>query len=306
MEYQEEFDAEAPTLRRVPLTKQNLRQLNKMTSKNADTESDRTPNTEHTIQTKASAKSRISTTETGFDERFVENGFQLPYSDKARHSPPPNLPEIRAYLNQSRGSASPTMSRHDDFIYDFKLANNERAVEDIYRTHVLKNTNTDPECRRTGYRTYFDTQWVDFDKDVGFNNGLSAPKPDITEGYLQSTFPPNVKKLGGAATLVKNNPQFVALPHFAVEFKAIGKDMNKAEFQAGYDGAAMTHARNKALTYLGEPVPERQASPLTMAVDGRNWSVYAHYNRTDKETNRVESYQVRNISLLKSGRRHYL
>lgn len=127
---------------------------------------------------------------------------------------------------------------------------------------------------------------------MGFNDALPAPKPHLTEGYLQSTFPPSIKTLGGAATLVRGDPDFVALPHFAAEFTGLDKNLQKAEVQAGYDGAAMVYARNKALQHIGQPDPERHASPLTLASDGRNWAVYAHYAHKDAETEKIANFQV--------------
>lgn len=298
MEIEAQAQAQAPSFYRAPLTENNLRQLEEMTqSKNTNTiisgsssGSDHTANSN--ANSKADGKSRFATTDSGFDQRFRENGGLGPLSKKSLKNPPADLDEIEAYLDQSRSSASPTSSQHERFIRGLERAANERDIEALYSGRVLKNTNQVPELEDIDYGANIDKQWVDFDKDVGFNNGLSAPKPDLTEGYLQRTFPPNIKSLGGAATLVRGDPGFVALPHFAAEFKGLGKDLQKGEVQAGYDGAAMVYARTKALQHIGQPDPERHASPLTLASDGRNWAVYAHYAHKDAETEKVENFQV--------------
>lgn len=132
--------------------------------------------------------------------------------------------------------------------------------------------------------------WTEFPKDVGFNNGLSAPKPDIFEGFVKNTFPPNIKAIK-SATLVKDNPRYVALPHMAIEYKAQDKSGHQAMVQAGYDGAAMVYSRNEALKYMGQEDAPREPSVLTAAVTGPQWDVYGHYTHPNDDTGRTEYYQ---------------
>lgn len=249
-----------------------------------------------TSNSKSKTKSEdkpLSTTDTGFEQQFRENGYVGPLSAEALRNPPVDLEEIEAYLNKSRSSESPTSSQHECFIIGVGVASSERDVESLYGNSVLKPTNRNLELARMGYAAKIDKQWVDFDKNVDFNEKLSAPKPDLTEGYLHKAFPSGIlKKMGGAATLTKDNPDFVAFPHFVGEFKAVGKDMKRGTLQAGYDGAAMVYARNKVLAHIGQPDPDNHASPLTLIVDGLNWAIFAHYTHTKDGKNDVEYYQV--------------
>lgn len=255
------------------------------------------PTTTSNSKSKSSEKS-LATTDSGFDQQFRKNGAHGPSSIEVDLYPPVNLDEIEKYLDKSRASASPTFSQHQRFKRAINRAANERDVEALYTRRVLKDTNNTTEFEDIEYGANIDKQWVDFDKEVGFNHKLSAPKPDLVEGYVQSTFPPSIKQLGGAATLVKDNPDFVALPHFAVEFKGVGKDFQKARTQAGYDGSSMVYARDKALEHIGQPDPERHASPLSMAIDGYNWEIFANYKRENEEKKRVEYFQVCQLPLL--------
>lgn len=96
----------------------------------------------------------------------------------------------------------------------------------------------DPELIDQGYRPKLDKQWLDYPRNQGFNNGLPNPKPHYIEGYKRSKLPPNISDLGGAVTLDNKAREFVALPHFAAEYKGRDASMDLARVQAGYDGAA--------------------------------------------------------------------
>lgn len=236
----------------------------------------------------------LSTSEQGFEAQFLENGYVAPSDLRSKKKRPANIQNIRASLEEIRESVSPTNSQHDYYLDEITVAANELAVEKAFCDSILKNTR---KLKDRNYGAYPDKQWVDFDKNVGFNNGLAAPKPNITEGFRQSTFPPNIKQLGGAATLVKRSPNFVALPHFAAEFKNYGGDMRKADVQAAYDGAAMVHGRNKALQLIGEPGSPGYAAALTMTSDGRGWTIWAHHSEKDEATQKVEHFQVWEFAL---------
>lgn len=165
-------------------------------------------------------------------------------------------------------------------------AGNEVGTLDALNRAVLKDTRWDPQMVKQKYRAQWDKQWTDFPKDVGFNNGLSAPKPDYIEGYSKPAFPPSVEKIGGSATLVKPASNFIALPHFALEAKAAGKNMHLARVQAQYDGAAMVYGRNQALAYLQQPDPPQTPAVATVIADGEIWRAFMHYEHKDEETNK--------------------
>lgn len=241
--------------------------------------------------TAASDTKTCSTTDPEFETRFRTNGGVSVL--RSRKHPPVNKEEVEAYAFKSRESASPSSSQHDRFIRGLERAANERDMEALFSGRILKDTNKVPEFEDMDYGANIDKQWVAYPKDVGFNKGLSAPKPDLTEGYLQRAYPPNIRQLGGSATLVKNDPEFVALPHFVAEFKDFGKNVRQGEVQAGYDGAAMLYARNNALASIGQPDPPGRASPITVATDGRTWRTYVHYAEENKDTKQTEYFQVR-------------
>lgn len=55
-------------------------------------------------------------------------------------------------------------------------------------------------------------------KDVGFNDGLSAPQPDFVEGLCMQEYEPFlVNEYVSSAVLYKDNPCSLTLPHIAGE-----------------------------------------------------------------------------------------
>lgn len=232
----------------------------------------------------------VSTTDHQFEAIFRANGGVSALDSV--DFPPSNVEEARAFIRQPRGSASPTSSQHRRFRTSLGKAGNERDVENLVQGRLFKDTNKTDALQDIDYGANVDKQWTAFPKNVGFNNGLSAPKPDLVEGYAQRTFPPSIRQLGGAATLVHDQPGYVGLPHLAAEFKDSGKSMEEAEVQAAYDGAHMVYARNKALAHIEEEDPPRRASPITVASNGRSWVAYSHYAYHNDEKDMLEYYQV--------------
>lgn len=274
----------------APLTRANLELLAKMTNSQGPKSNNNTT-TASDSQTKNSKESRVSITDPTFEPKLRQNGVQRVTASYRR--PPVNLDEMERRLRQSRKTASPTPEEHLLYSRYFDNATNKRDIENALGHFVLKQPEATLELSDTRYVSHIDKQWVDFPKDVGLNNQLSAPKPDRVEGFAQDTFPPDIDRLGGAAMLVKNNPRFVALPHFVGEFKDFGGDMRKAQVQAAYDGAAMVYARNEALKLVQQPDPERTAAPITVTSDGCDWKTYVHYSGTNQDTGKLEYYQVR-------------
>lgn len=165
-----------------------------------------------------------------------------------------------------------------------------------------------------GYRRVLNKAFTAF-PEAGFNEGLSAPQPDIIEGLSMNEygrFPVRTRIPG--AVLYADNPRSITLPHLAGELKGTGKDMRRAALQSRYDGAALVYARNNALAYLQEgdgttrevadasasvgavadvnadanadadTGPTGRADITTFTTDGNNLNFYAHYATPIKET----------------------
>lgn len=196
-----------------------------------------------------------------------------------------------AFITNSRRSASPTRDRHKVYTGKIQRNSSERELERHIESHIFQATGDNDELSKILYVPKYDKQWMDFPRDVGFNNGLSPPKPDLIEGFWQTEFPDTIYQLGGTATLVKAGG-YIAFPHFAAEFKDQGKDMHQAEVQACFDGAAMVYARDSALKFLGERDPPRHASVVTVKTDGDVWEAYAHYSHRNPKTGVLEYFQV--------------
>ncbi|KAL2022930.1 hypothetical protein VTK56DRAFT_4145 [Thermocarpiscus australiensis] len=281
----------APALlppKRASLTRENLRRLNKMArSKRAIKErvssSASSGSTTTTEESKSTAKT-ISTTSSGFEAQALENGIL----DRVRSKPPSNLDDRRAQLNKARETVSPTQSMYEDYVADVELAVNEQDVV-VETTHYLLKKSGDK-----GYRRHFNQSLTALPKDAGFNHGLSAPQPDVVEGFHPQAFRPFpiAEQLGGAAVLVKDEKNSVTLPHLAGEWKGPGKDMMEARTQSAYDGAALVYGRNRALEYLGDADPAGHAVVSTFTTDGTSVNFFAHYSATSQEeAGKIEYHQ---------------
>jgi hypothetical protein len=128
------------------------------------------------------------------------------------------------------------------------------------------------------YSREFNRAFSALPKGLGFNDGLSAPQPDFVEGLEKREFRPfPVGEQITGAVLYKDDPDSLALPHLAGEWKGPGKDMQEAMLQSSYDGAALVHGRNQALSYIGKPDPTDTAEVVTFTTDGTNLNFFAHY-----------------------------
>lgn len=240
-----------------------------------------------------SARSRgstASTTDPAFKAKFRTNGGLDLFASAA--VPLGNEGTIEERLKRSRSSESPTPSLHQTYGELIIDAPNELMMQDAAANCILQPTNYLPRLRKSQYSYVLDKQWVAYPPNVGFNDGLSAPKPDRLEGFKRAAFPPSIDQLGGSATLVKNDRSFIALPHLALEFKHTTKNFDEAEVQAAFDGAAMVYARNRALAYLGQPDPSRRAHIVTAITNGFDWKAYAHYSCVNENTGKLEYHQV--------------
>lgn len=304
VEYQlaEELDAESgQILHRYPLTEKNLNRLAmSTTSKRPSTASVQSLRSGNSCDTSRS----ISTTSEGFENRAFDNGI-LDAVRSGKQAVADS--DVKQKLLAPRGSASPTQSQYDKFADRIVEASNEQGTIAVYSKYIFQDT--EDAHFDIGYRRKEDKMWTEFPKNVGFNNGLSAPKPDMIEGFSRDSFPPTIEQIK-ASRLVRDEPRYVALPHMAVEYKAREKSLHEAKVQAGYDGAAMVYGRNEALRFMGKADPPRQPSVLTATTIGQEWNVYAHYAHPNDATGREEYYQCRmaggsmeNLDEYKQGRK---
>ncbi|KAK0621575.1 hypothetical protein B0T17DRAFT_508911 [Bombardia bombarda] len=219
--------------------------------------------------------------------------------------PPENLEDIRERAVRSRATASPTEPEYRRYVNRVEVAPNEATMVVEVSGQLLKKYDDE------GYNQVFNQAFTGFPKDVGFNNGLSAPQPDFVEGLAMREFRPfPVDEHVGGAVLYKDNPYSLTLPHLVGEWKGPGKDMAEAKLQNAYDGAALVYARNQALSYIGKPDPPGHAEVTTFTTDGTNLNLYAHYAALSADgTLEYHQYLIKSTSLidshqgLKDGRR---
>jgi hypothetical protein len=274
---------------RLKLTRENLQQLNRMNRSKSvrglrpHLDSSRKTTTTTTEKNKSTAKT-ISSTTSGFEVQALENGIL----DRFRSKPPSNIQSRRAQLNKARQTASPTESMYRNYLADVESAVNEQDIVVETTHHLLKKSGDE------GYRRHFNQALTALPKDVGFNNRLSAPQPDLIEGFHPQQFRPFPVngQLGGAAVLVKDKKNSVTLPHLAGEWKGPGKDMIKARAQSAYDGAALVYGRSRALEYLNDVDPPGYAAVSTFTTDGTTVNFFAHYAvLSEEEEGKIEYHQ---------------
>ncbi|KAK0702167.1 hypothetical protein B0H67DRAFT_523877, partial [Lasiosphaeris hirsuta] len=150
------------------------------------------------------------------------------------------------------------------------------------------------EYPEKGYQESFSQALTRFPKDVGFNNGLSAARPDFVQGLVQQEFQHIAVNNIPGAVIHKDKRYPTTLPHIGGEWKKSGGDLKMAETQAGYDGAAFVYARNQALKEMGEADPAGHANVTTFTSDGRTLDIYTHHATPSKGgDNNLQHHQHR-------------
>jgi hypothetical protein len=111
----------------------------------------------------------------------------------------------------------------------------------------------------------------------------------MIKGFSRDSFPSTIDYIK-ASRLVKNDPNYIALPYVAVEYKSREKGLHEARVQAGYNSAAIVYGRNEALKLIGKPDPPRQPAVLTAVASGYDWNIFAHYAHLNDSTGKEEYY----------------
>ncbi|CAK7229312.1 hypothetical protein SCUCBS95973_007178 [Sporothrix curviconia] len=152
------------------------------------------------------------------------------------------------------------------------------------------------------YKRIINKAFTAFPRDVGFNNGLSAPQPDYAEGLEMAEFlPVPIDEHISGAVLYGDTPRAVTLPHLAGEWKGRRGDMDEATLQSAYDGAALVYARNQAMAYQGRSDDAGHAHITTFTTDGTHVNLYAHYAvSTEDGTMQYHQYPIGSTSLVNS------
>lgn len=257
-------------LKRARLTRKNLALFNKMGKKKETKGTNKASVSAPSESTDESSTTKTtSTTTSGFAVRARDNGIL-----HHRHSKPPtNLENIQKQHARSRETASPPESAYKTYINRVAGAPNEATIVYEVSWHMLKEYDDEE-----GYKKTFNQAFTGFPKDVGFNDGLSAPQPNFAEGLEAEEFRPfPVGSYIERAVLYKDDPFSLTLPHLAGEWKRRGKDLEEARLQSAYSGAALVYARNQALSYLGKPDLPGHAEVTTFTTDGTNLNFYVHY-----------------------------
>ncbi|GAP92039.1 putative heterokaryon incompatibility [Rosellinia necatrix] len=277
-----------PTLKPARLTRKNLAEFNNMGEKKTSDPTDASLTT---------TKTTLTTT-SGFAIQARNNGILDPIDSK----PPKNLEDIRKRQTRSRATASPPEPVYRHYANKVWKAPNEATIVVEASGNLLK------EYDGKGYDRVFNQAFTGLPKNMGFNDGLSAPQPDFVEGPEMGEFRPfPIASHVPGAPLYRDNPHSVTLPHIAGEWKGPDGSMRIAELQSAYDGAALVHARNQALAYMGQSDPPGHAEITTFTTDGTTLNHYAHYaapSAEDPDALEYHQYHVLSINLTSTYQGH--
>ena len=230
-------------------------------SKTNRTQSDQTAKTSSSTKTVPSSDPR-------FPELIQKNGI-LTKQESTKAS---NFDEIRNTLKRSRASPSPEPEDFQNFVVEVKDASNEESIQDAFLPLMRKFDVR--EIKR-----YRNQQFTKYPPNIGFNDGLSAAKPDFVEGYPKTAFGPYPveERLGGSAVLAPG-ASAIALPHIAGEFKRLGGDMLCGTCQAAYDAACLVYGRNNARISVSKIDKANSAYVGSFITDGDRLSISVHYS----------------------------
>lgn len=184
---------------------------------------------------------------------------------------PNNFSEIHNYFNRPRDSVSPDVADYKEYLYDAVTADNEDTVKQAVLMQLKK-------YKDEGYRSAYNQQFTEYPSNIGINDGLSTPKPDLIQGISLEAFEPYPVKdrLGGSA--VPTPSLFpITLAHMAGEFKRPGGNLIQAQGQAAYDGASLVYGRNAARESMGRADSPGTAHIGSFISDGTHITTFAHY-----------------------------
>ena len=255
------------------LTRGNIRLLRKMTQR--PSESDEISNfSSSTGTTNNSGKSLSSASSPGIANEGFEQGILCPYSSKEAS----NLEDLRARFEKPRDSPEPSNREFKGYCGVIGEATNKATLIDVVGHYLLK---WEPE---PSYKKVLKQQCTRFPINLGFNNGLSPPKPDIMFGFSQRSYYPFkiYGRLGDRGALLYYGPNPIALPHFAGEFQRTGEPTYIAVSQSAYHGACFVYGRNQALKCAADQakdaaVPSNDAAVITFTSDGKEISFFGHF-----------------------------
>ena len=155
------------------------------------------------------SKQFISTTDAGFQGAALRNGILNPDRSKS-HT---NLKSCQERINRSRDTASPSESEYRKFAHKIQTACNKQTV--LLQTSQLLKEYDKADMR---YSKVYNQQFNAFPKNIGFNNRLSAPQPDMVEGLEILEFDPfPVHKELGEAAVPTLSLNVITSPHLARE-----------------------------------------------------------------------------------------
>lgn len=210
----------------------------------------------------------------GFKKLAFKNGIL----DRTTSRASSNFEDDLKRTHRRRGSLDPPESAWRGYVRAIESAKNEATIQ-MHVTLLLKNFL---EEENPGYTRVIDQAFTALPDNLGFNNGLATPQPDMAEGLMAREFMPFPidDQLGGFAVFIKDEKDSITLPHLAAEFVGPGKDMLQARIQSAYDGAALVYARNQALKYIGKPDPRGYSAITTFTSDGTSVCFFCTLRRS--------------------------
>jgi hypothetical protein len=253
-----------PQLRKTKLTHKNLKIFEKEMAKTRKTPGG---DSGSGTATSSSKSKNTTTTDKKFGERLYQNGVRF---IPANVQPPEDLEAVKQYLDRDRDSQSANEDDYREYIEETRYADNEECV----LVNVWPLLAKKPRGQ-SGYHQNLNFPWTEVESAVTAD--ASDPKPDVSESFRHSQYPPEaVEALGPALAPTTYS---AAMPRLCIELKGPDGLMPCATKQAAYDGAVMVDAAWEAHQYMAKPADEfiGKTQALTGAVNGSLLYIYANH-----------------------------
>ena len=232
----------------------------------------------------AESSSRSTTTEKEFAAQLSKNGI---VHGRVETKPPLDEYDLRQYLSRPRESNSPEDQEFKDYVAGVEYAGNEATMQSNSWLALAKQPS---HLKTPGYCQDYNFAWTEVEGPL--REGISDPKPDISESYRTSQYPPTaLDALGGtlAPTQYKG-----AMPALCVEYKGPDGTMFSAEKQCAFDGAIMTNSALETHTYMGKDPNDfyGKTQALTFAANGDLVRLYGNHVLQNKSSLQYHQYPL--------------
>ncbi len=186
---------------------------------------------------------------------------------------PTDIDRVRESLDKPRESEPPDDIDYQRYLVTTEGYQNEATIQ--ASAYPLLAKRASPQVEISGYSQRINYTWSEVDNPL--TTGLSCAKPDITESYRKTDYPPQVvDTLSGALAPTMYD---IAMPAFAVELKSSDGSIAEAKLQCAFDGALITKGAHYVHRHMQKPDDAFYGTTqaITAAYNGDSLNFYVHH-----------------------------